>query len=186
MSDLVEPASGDAILESLWREAGQKTNGHHYNLARLIYAIAKHWAFRPPEELELIKRAEFKFRPPKNGMTERNRARLRVFIDDANFARLVGLPRSVVAELDRDIPTVSEAVRVKSALAVALLLVAPVREQNLASIDLDRHIHRVSEDVGFSIFPRGEVKNARDLEYPHRAQRSRCSTSISGSIARFC
>jgi integrase len=166
LRDLVEPEAAKAMLEALWRESGGEPNGHHHNRARLMSVIAKYWAFLPPDQIALIKLAESQFRPPKAGMTDRNRARLREFTDDANVRRLVNLPRRATRDLDINKASISDAFLVQSALAVALLLVAPVREKNLASIDLERHIDRVSDGIGFLVFPADEVKNKQDLQFP--------------------
>lgn len=150
----------------MWNEEPSGKSGRASNLARLMSLIAQHWAFRPREEVQRIKAAEAKFRPPKQGMTDRNRAKLRALMDPQKLQSLISLPFAVVKEIDPDHPTVSDAVLVQSALAVALLLIAPMREKNLASLDIDRHLHRVSEKVGYVVIPRHEVKNERDLECP--------------------
>jgi site-specific recombinase XerD len=170
VADLVEPNAVRLILEPLWNGPGESENAHISNLARLMALIAEHWAFQPTEEIELIKTAEANFRPPKQGMTDRNRGKLRTLMDPDAFRKLVNLPYRTVEELDHDHPTVSDAVIVQSALAVALLLAAPVREKNLASIDIQRHIQRVSAEVGYMGFPAHEVKNERDLDFPLSAR----------------
>ena len=166
VADLVEPEAAKLILEAMWDEHGCAPNAHASNLARLMAIIAKHWAFRPEAEIKRIKAAEARMRPPKQGMTDRNRAKLRSLMEPDTLRKLINLPFKTVDELDHDRPTVSDAVIVQSALAVALLLAAPVREKNLASIDVKRHIQRVGEAVGYLVFPAHEVKNARDLEFP--------------------
>jgi site-specific recombinase XerD len=170
LADLVEPDAARFILETLWAEQGRSPNAHAWNLARLMSLVAEHWAFRPPAEIKRIKTAERKFRPPKQGMTDRNRAKLRTLMDEDTLRKLVNLPYKAVEELDHRHPTVSDAAIVQSALAVAFLLAAPVREKNLASIDIQRHIDRVSDDDGYLVFPAHEVKNARDLEHPLSAR----------------
>jgi site-specific recombinase XerD len=170
VADLVEPDAAKLILEALWEEHGRAPNAHASNLARLMAIIAQHWAFRPAEEIKRIKAAEAKLRPPKQGMTDRNRAKLRALMEPDTLRKLVNLPYRAVDDLDHDHTTASDAVIVQSALAVALLLVAPVREKNLASIDITQHIQRVGDDVGYLVFHAHEVKNARDLEYPLSAR----------------
>jgi site-specific recombinase XerD len=170
LADLVEPDAVRLTLEALWSEHGRSANAHASNLARLMAIIAQHWAFRSPEEVKRIKAAESKLRPPKQGMTDKNRARLRTLIERRTLRQLVNLPFATVERLDPNQPTVSDAVIVQSALAVALLFAAPVREKNLASTDANRHFQRVSDKVGYLIFPAHEVKNTRDLEYPLSAR----------------
>jgi site-specific recombinase XerD len=166
LADLVAPDAVELILEALWEKHERSVNAHASNLARLLAIIAQHWAFRPATEIKRIKAAEAKLRPPKQGMTDRNRAKLRMLMDENTLRKLINLPYKTVDELDCDHPTVSNAVIVQSALAIALLLEAPVREKNLAAVDIKQHIQRVGEDVAYLIFPAHEVKNARDLEYP--------------------
>lgn len=58
---------------------------------------------------------------------------------------------------------------IQTALAIELLLNAPVRIKNLASIDVDRHLVQVGgrrERRVHLRFPAHEVKNANDLEFP--------------------
>ena len=76
------------------------------------------------------------------------------------------LPANVMEDLRPEKPTLSEAIVVQSALAVSILLAAPVRAKNLASIEISKHIHRVSDTNRYLVFPDHEVKNKVDLEYP--------------------
>jgi integrase len=168
LADLVDPQSVESILLPMWNEepGSENENGHASNLARLLAVIAEHYAFRPTGEVKRIKAAVSRLTPPKQGMTDRNRAKLRVLIEPTRLRSLVNLPFAVVKEVDPDQPTVLDAVRVQTALAIALLLVAPMREKNLASLDEGRHLHRVSDEIGYVVIPAHEVKNERDLEYP--------------------
>ena len=62
-----------------------------------------------------------------------------------------------------------EAKMIQTALAIELLLNAPVRIQNLASIDLGRHLVEVGNRSNRTVhlrFPAAEVKNRNDLEFP--------------------
>ena len=58
-----------------------------------------------------------------------------------------------------------EAKIVQTALAIALLLNAPVRIENLASIRMDRHILKIGPNTLHLRFPKQEVKNRVDLEF---------------------
>jgi integrase len=166
LSDLVSPVARTTILETLWGRCGQQPNGHFYNLARLLTQIARHWAKVPAQELELFKAAEAKFRPDNTGMTEKNEHRLRVFIDPANVRKIVRLAPKVFSHLNRDKPSVTNATEAQSALAVALLLIAPIRIKNLAALDLERNVHRVRDDEWFLVIPSPAVKNKQDLTFP--------------------
>ena len=96
-------------------------------------------------------------------MTPRNRARLRQFDDPENLRRLIELPRD---DHSRAASTrsaeLSEAIQVQSALAIAILTIAPMRIKNLASLRLGRHIVQTRPGgVRHIVIPAEEVKNGR-------------------------
>ena len=166
LADLVTKEALDIVLDTLWDEGRGAECNHHGNRVRLLKSIAKHWVHADEDVIELLQEAERAFREPHDGMVDSNRRKLRPFTDPQNIRLLVNLPRKEVEGLDQVEPTLSDAHRVQSALAVALLLVAPVRAKNLASVDITRHIHRVSDTVCYLVFASHEVKNRTDLEYP--------------------
>lgn len=156
----------DIILDTMWDGGAGEECAHHYNRVRLLRTIATHWVHAGEDILEQLKEAERAFRETTDGLTERNKAKIRQFADENNIRRLVMLPANVVEELRPEQPTLGEAIVVQSALAVSILLAAPVRAKNLASIDIKKHIHRVSETSCYLVFPDQQVKNKVDLEYP--------------------
>jgi len=166
LRDLVTPSARKAILGRLWDRAGEKANAHFYNLARLLMQIAKNWAKVSEEELALFKAAESNLRPEKTGMTPKNEARLRVLTNPANISKIVSLAMQVIGDLDHATPTVLDAVEVQSAIAIAILLIAPIREKNLAEIDIERTLHRVRDEEWFLVIPGHDVKNKEDLTFP--------------------
>jgi integrase len=107
-------------------------------------------------------------------MAPETRALLRQFDDERRLAALLNAPSRVLRHaisakrLNR-----SEAVEAQEALAVQLLLDAPVRIGNLASVDLDRHVLRSGGGRARRVhlyFPAAEVKNDRELELPLTAE----------------
>ena len=166
LADLARPETIRTILSHLWVAGGRTRSGHAYNRARLLLAIARHWARVPEADLAPFREAEGNFRPKKEGMTARNREKLRPFTDEATLRRLVRLPAKIVDGLAGRTPTFTDAVRVQSALAVALLLAAPMRVGNLARLERDRHIVATPEGALAVVIPAEEVKNEVPLEYP--------------------
>jgi integrase len=107
-------------------------------------------------------------------MAPETRALLRQFDDERRLAALLNAParvlrRAVSAKrLNR-----SDLVEAQAALAVQVLLDAPVRVGNLAAIDLDRHVLRSGGGRARRVhlyFPAAEVKNDRELELPLTAE----------------
>ncbi len=166
LKDLVQPDVMERILGALWKDGSGKENGHNYNRARLLRLIAEHWAYVSPEALEPFKTAEGRFRPKKKGMTDGNQKKLRPFLDDAHCKTIVNLASRVMAMLDPTNPSILDAVLAQSAVAVSILQNAPMRMLNLASLNLDHHIHRVSASVCHIVLPGDEVKNDQDLDFP--------------------
>ena len=101
-------------------------------------------------------------------MTDKNRARLRQFDEPTNVASLVNLPARVLHDVRRhDLGSRREALRVMLALAVELLLVAPMRINNLAGLELARHfVHTRSVPAGavHLVIPCQETKNSTPYE----------------------
>jgi len=166
LKDLVKPEPMQLILGTLWQDGKGKENGHNYNRARLLRLIAQHWAYVSPEALEPFKTAEGRFRPKKKGMTDNNQKKLRPFLDDAHCSKIVSLPSRVMAKLDPANPSILDAVVAQSAVAVSILQTAPMRMRNLASLNLDEHMHRVSDTVCHIVLPGDQVKNEQDLDFP--------------------
>ena len=100
-------------------------------------------------------------------MTERNRARLRQFDDPENLRRLINLPETIWRSMPRTGPVgYAAAIRVQSALAIGILLVAPMRMKNLASLHLGRHLSRTRPGgVRHIVIPPEEVKNRAPLSF---------------------
>ena len=53
----------------------------------------------------------------------------------------------------------------EDALAIAILLICPVRVKNLAKIHLERNLHRPGDGCVFLVFEDDEVKNQRHVEF---------------------
>ena len=166
LADLVSPHAREVILGTLWRRSDEQPNAHFFNLARLLSLIAKHWAKVPPDELEKFKAAEANLRPEHSGMTEKNERRLRILANPTNTRKIVRLPFEVISALDHTKPTIRSAIEVQSAIAVMTLLIAPIREKNLAALDIDINLHQVRDTEWFLVIPAKDVKNKQDLTFP--------------------
>jgi integrase len=132
-----------------------------------LISAARHWVKASEEDLEKLRAIGRSITPKSSGMTDKNRARLRQFDDEAAVQRLISLPARVFDNL----PAVgrlspAQALRAQSALAIAILMLgAPVRIKNLASLQIGVHILSIRTDVRHLVLPAAEVKNTRDLEF---------------------
>jgi integrase len=124
----------------------------------------------PEETVARLRKMSRKLKITQHGMTPRNREALRAFDNPTAVTALLNVPQRVMQEVLKSHRTGHhEAKLIQTALAVELLLNAPVRIQNLASINLERHLIEVGTPRNRVVhlrFPAAEVKNANDLEFP--------------------
>ncbi len=139
------------------------------NLALFLGTLAGRLEM-PDAMIARLRKMARKLKVTQHGMTARNRAALRAFDDRAAVEALLRLPQRILREVRASGRTgYREAKMVQTAIAVELLLNAPVRIQNLASIRLDRHLLEVGARKARAVhlhFVAGEVKNRNDLEFP--------------------
>jgi integrase len=168
LADLVAPEAAQAALTIIWNRLGRRKTGYLHNLALLLVNLGHHWVKLGPGNLERLRALRRNLDPGKSGMTESNRRKLLQFTDQANVAALLRLPGQLVAEAVRhDRGGVAEAVEVQSALAIAVLLAAPLRIHTLVKLNLDQHIVRSRpgpRGVVHLVIPASDVKNRVPLE----------------------
>jgi integrase len=181
LADLVAPACLREALRFFLARAGGATTRQVHQLATVALLIAKHWVGLPKEQIEELRALVRRCDPEIRGLTAKNRAALRRLEDDPALVhglltlpdRLAhGLARKPVAAFTR-----GDAVRLQTALALAILLTAPIRVGNLAGLRLDRHLLRQGGGSGGGqgrgatplvrlVVPASEVKNRQELEHP--------------------
>jgi len=168
LADLVAPdALREALLFFLDRSGGRTTT-QISQLANTALTIAKHWVAADPATIAAIRKLRGRVACENQGMTEKNAARLRQFDDPEHLQRLLLLPEAVFSELrHRSDRGQAACVQVRSALAVAILLVAPIRLGNLVALRLDVHLLRSRRQGGVwhLVIPADETKNSHALEF---------------------
>lgn len=153
----------------LERAGGTPTPGMDGMIVSVL-SVARQWVEVSDADLKELKRLRQSLDIKVHEMAPETRALLRKFDDDATLAALLNAPGQVLRRhVGRNRLSRSEAVTAQAALAVQILLDAPVRVHNLASIDLGRHVIRIGSGRQARThlhFPADEVKNARELELP--------------------
>jgi integrase len=169
---LVKAENVRRALRVLRNRFDGKPSKYLHQQALLLKTIARHWVRATREQVDDIGEICRRLAVENTGMTERNRARLRQFDNPVNVATLINLPARVFAEMQRsDSGKREDALRVMLALAVELLLVAPMRIGNLAGLDITRHFVRTGHGRSGTVhlvIPAAETKNnaAYELELP--------------------
>ena len=180
LCDLVAPEAAKAILRGQYQRNGGRKTGQLTNYARTLINAARHWVKASEADIDTLRALTRSITPKTGGMTDKNRARLRQFDNPVSVQRLIGLPSLVFDALPpqgRLSPT--QALRAQSALAVAILILgAPLRIKNLASLQLGVHVLE-TRPMGLGgnvagkgatttrhiVLPAHEVKNTKDLEF---------------------
>jgi integrase len=167
LADLVEPDAVKTALKFFHSRNGKRKTGQLHNFALGAIKIAKWWVKAPPEQVEAIQAIRREVDPKETGMTARNRARLRQFDDPENLRRLLDLPEAIMRALPRSAsPSYDQAIRTQSALAIAILQVAPMRMKNLASLRLGEHVVQARPGgARHIVVPPEQVKNKTRLAF---------------------
>lgn len=166
---LVDPENAKTALRFFLDRADGKTNTRIHGLAVMIKTIARHVIGVSEDHQAKLHDLCRRLDPGPSGMTERNRDRLRPFDDRRNIDLIINLSAKVFSAVERKKQiTRRDVLRVQWALAVELLTMAPMRRENLASLELDRHIirSRASNGSVHIVIPPEEVKNNEPLDYP--------------------
>ncbi|WP_448208702.1 tyrosine-type recombinase/integrase [Azospirillum sp. sgz302134] len=172
LTDLAALVSIDAFKDAL-RHLLDPANSHGTAqpaaLAISMLAAARHWVRLPEAQLKELQRLVKRVRPPRQGLTEKNRSILRQIDNPARRHDLLDFPRRVMDDVRRQgPPTRSQALRVQIALAVELLLMTVIRRGNLVALHLDRHLRWTRSPRGNTVhlvLDGREVKNGQDLAF---------------------
>ena len=168
LGDLVAiDAFKDSLRYLLERRDGKST-ATVVSLAISLKTIARHHVGVDTPHLERMTEIINRLGPPKRGLTAKNRSRLRPLDDPQTAVALVQLPAKLMALADREQRPLRAARLAQTAVAIEILLMAPIRITNLSTLDIERHLIRPSRSkAGLHLVIEGEeVKNDEPLEYP--------------------
>lgn len=171
---LVELQNVKMALRWLMARFGGKPTEAIKGVAVCLLAIAHHHVKVPRGDLDQIRGIVARLGRDVDGLREKNRQRLLQLEDPLNMAKLLTLPGALVAKaeplLNAGTPHSARkgALLMQAALAVEILLNAPMRIGNLCTLDLSRHMRRLRvgrEPRTHIHIPSEEVKNAKALDY---------------------
>jgi len=166
IAHLVELQNYKEILRYFIERRGNTSSSAIEQLAGFLKSVAVHWVRVDAPVLHQMSLVAKRVAVPQQGMTAKNRERLRAFDDVDNVLALIHLPQRLMREADRLQP-VRAALLAQTAVAIELLLMRPLRIGNLATLKLDEHLIRPGRKSGcwHVVVPELEVKNRLDLEH---------------------
>jgi hypothetical protein len=139
LADLVPIAVVKKALRFFLDRTPGKT-GQAARMAYIIRTIAKYWTKVEPDHLEALSKLWRKLDEKPEGLTQKNRERLRQFDDPAGVEKLVSLPQTLIDAAKKARTPRKAALLIQSAVAIEILSMAPVRIKNLAGIEIGRHL----------------------------------------------
>ena len=167
LSDLVEiDAFKTGLRFFLDREGGAPTTGIA-DLASSLKSVARHYVRVGPDHLKRMGAIIGRLSPGRRGLTETNMTRLRPFNEKENVSALLALPQELMRQARRHRNAQRGAVRAQLAVAIEILLMAPIRMRNLVNLDIERNLVRsVRGGALHIVIGAEEVKNRELLEHP--------------------
>ena len=167
LAALVEIENFKEGLRFFLDKSGGKRTGFIRELACILIAIARHHLDFEKVQLDLLAVINRRLDVERHGLTEKNRARLRQFDDPDNVIALLWLPEKLMRIAGRNGDPRAGALQAQTAMAIGILLMAPIRIGNLSALDLERDLIRPGRGKQLHIVLAAEqVKGREPLEYP--------------------
>ena len=168
IADLVDPKVAKAGLEVLIKRTGEQKSSRNHGIAHLLLSLARHVVMADEATLKSLKILCKKVALRRNkGMTTKNRQRLAQFDDPRCVDSLLGLPKLMMAEACKaPEATLLQARTAQWAIAINLLLMAPMRIKNISELEIGRTLFLDGKRSGRILIDGSEVKNEYDIEIP--------------------
>jgi integrase len=142
LASLVERNTFRAVLRHRWRQDDCTLSAYTHGIVVTLIVVAAEWVKLPADEIAALKALRSKLGPRPSGLTEKNKSMLRKFDDPRLITDLIHLPDRLWAVARRRLPASRRAfVDLQTALAIDLLIHVPMRMQNLACLNFQRHLH---------------------------------------------
>ncbi len=162
-----------------WQRNGKTTSKNIGEIAWSIRCYAVRHLKADAETEAFYRNAMAKLRVAEQGLSAKNRDAMAQFDDPTHVRRLLRLPFVLMEKAEAMRGTVDTGTKrhearllAEAAIAVEILIFAPMRIANLVSIRLDRHVGFVDGRIRL-VFERDEVKNDQRLEFLLPEQTSR-------------
>jgi integrase len=166
---LIQPDVAEKVLDGYWRKDGEAPKTYTINLSNRFVALAHSVGGVDADALRRREDLRFTLEQHRDdGMTAKNMALIRCVLTHEVWSRVTNLPDQLMrkARLEQHAPF-RAAVLAQIAVAVAILSIAPIRLDNLASIRLEQNLIKPGGPKSnyFLIFDKFDVKNRVPLQF---------------------
>lgn len=168
LADLVAIDAFKSGLRYLLERRGGRSTSTVVLMATSLKAIARHHVGVHEQHLNRMAAVISRLDSSERGLKSKNRARLRALDDPKAALALLQLPAKLMTLADREQRPWRAARLAQTAVAIEILLMAPIRLSNLHALDVERHFVRPSLNgkMMHVVIDASEVKNREPLEYP--------------------
>jgi integrase len=136
LGDLVTLDAVRSILRRRYEHVGRIANAYNDGIGKTLVSIAREWVKVDRQGLVDIKQICAKLPAVRPDMTDKNKALLRHFDDPEALPRLFNLPLDLWQSLQGVPRSERSLARAQAAVAIAILLYAPLRVANLAALEI--------------------------------------------------
>lgn len=170
LAAMLRPEVANIIIDAYWQKDGDVPANYNINLATRFEAIARQMGWLSVDELKDLADLRYAMEQHREeGMTEKNLAVVRAVLTPGVWGRVAKLPEQLMEQARNmhNTAPVRAALLAQIAVAVAILLVAPVRLGNLAAIRLDVNLIKPGGPHSnyWLRFPKFDVKNKQALQF---------------------
>jgi integrase len=167
LRDLVDVETFKEGLRFFLDRTDGKPSNTIFNIAAALKAAAQHHVRVDAKHLDRLRAIVNRLNPGRDGLSDKNNARLLPFDDPNNVTALLNLPAKLMTLAARARHPRDAAMQAQMAAAIEILIFAPIRLENLTRLDIERHL--VPSGNGNTIHisvPAEEVKNREPIEHP--------------------
>ena len=171
LKEIVKKEMFQVAMRWFWDRNGGQTSKHIGEIAWSIRCYATKHLQADEETIAFYAGAMKRLRVSQDGLSDKNQRSMAQFDDPKVIEAFVGLPIKLWAEAERSHKTASTNRRskeaqlcVQAAIAIEILIFAPMRISNLQNLRLDQHISWQNRQAVIHI-PRSQVKNDIDLVF---------------------
>jgi integrase len=171
LDELVTQEMFQLAMRWFWDRNGGQTSRHVGEIAWSIRCYATKYLKADEETIAFYARAMKRLRVRNPGLSDKNNRAMAQFDDPKTIEAFVSLPSKLWTKAERSNKTASTNRRTKeaqlcvqTAIAIEILIFAPMRISNLQNLRLDQHISWQNKHAVIHI-PRAQVKNDINLVF---------------------
>lgn len=173
LADLVEFENYKSLLSFFLNRHDGQPSPMVGQIAGFLKDVARHWVKVDEGTVAKMKVLVSRLTPRRQGMTIKNRERLRPFDEPENVGTFLGLPERMRQDVEksRRSPRL-KAVSAQIVAAIALLQATPIRRKNVANLCIEKHLRQRGHRL-YLVIDDHDVKNSEPIDFelpPHTVE----------------